>query len=114
MTGYSTGVNPEGKRRPKRRHHGEGSRPFLAVDARRQRPWRCALRLGRDPETGKLRTKWFSGRHSAATIMLALGVQERVVQDILGHASGEQTRQYQHVVRRLGESAADKMSEAMS
>jgi integrase len=55
------GVNPSGKHRPKRRHHGEGSRPFLAADARRQRPWRCALRLGRDPETGRLRTKWFSG-----------------------------------------------------
>lgn len=54
-------ANGTGKHRPKRRHHGEGSRPFRVDDARRQRPWRCALRLGRDPITGRYRQKWFSG-----------------------------------------------------
>lgn len=58
-------ANPTGKHKPKRRHHGEGSRAFRVKDARRQRPWRCALRLGRDPVTGRLRTKWFSGTSAA-------------------------------------------------
>jgi integrase len=54
-------VNPTGKHRPKRRHHGEGSRAFRVRDARRRKPWRCDLRLGRDPLTGRLRTKSFWG-----------------------------------------------------
>jgi integrase len=53
-------------------------------------------------------------RHSAATIMLAMGVQERVVQDILGHSSGATTRGYTHVVRTLGEDAARRMDDAMA
>jgi len=60
-------VNPTGKHRPKRRHHGEGSRAFRVHDARRQRPWRCDLRMGRDPVTGKLRTRsfWGTSAHEA-------------------------------------------------
>jgi integrase len=36
-------------------------------------------------------------RHSAATFLLSLGVPDRVVQAILGHASNATTRLYQHV-----------------
>ena len=54
-------VNPTGKHRPKRRHHGEGSRPFRVRDTRRRKPWRCDVRLGRDPVTGRLRTRSFWG-----------------------------------------------------
>lgn len=52
-------------------------------------------------------------RHSAATIMLASGVDRRVVMDILGHADGRQTDHYTHVVRRLGEDAAGRIHEAI-
>lgn len=54
-------VNPTGKHRPKRRRHGEGSRPFRVKDTRRRKPWRCDVRMGRDPITGKLRTRSFWG-----------------------------------------------------
>lgn len=52
--------NPTGKHRPKRRHHGEGSRAYR-VQGPRQRPWRCALRMGRDPLTGRPQTRYFWG-----------------------------------------------------
>lgn len=49
-------------------------------------------------------------RHTAATLLLALGVDQRVVRDILGHSSVAMTMHYQHVdltlardaLRRLG------------
>lgn len=54
-------VNATGKHRPKRRRHGEGSRPFKVDDPARLKQWRCAVRMGKDPESGRYRVKWFSG-----------------------------------------------------
>lgn len=54
-------VNPTGKHRPKRRRHGEGSRPFKVHDAKRLKPWRCSVRMGKDPVSGRYLAKWFSG-----------------------------------------------------
>jgi integrase len=70
--------NPTGKHRPKRRHHGQGSRPFRVTDARRRRPWRCDLRMGRDPATGKLRTKSFWGTSAAEAAALRDEYRDRL------------------------------------
>ena len=52
-------------------------------------------------------------RHSAATIMLEAGVDQRTIQFILGHATDRQTRGYAHVVETMGRRAADAMQEAV-
>lgn len=53
-------------------------------------------------------------RHTAASIMLALGIDVRVVQEILGHSSSQITRDiYQHVIEELAEQTADQMGDAL-
>jgi integrase len=53
------------------------------------------------------------GRHTAATLMLAQGVQERVVQEILGHSSITLTQRYTHVASKMAQDAAAKMGAAL-
>ncbi len=48
-------------------------------------------------------------RHSAATLMLAMGTPLPVVKDILGHASIKTTDRYTHVLEDMRREAADKM-----
>lgn len=52
-------------------------------------------------------------RHSAATIMLELGVALAVVQEILGHSDIRITRGYSHVSSRLAEDATERIGEAL-
>lgn len=53
-------------------------------------------------------------RHTAATLLLELGVDERVVMEILGHASIQLTRNtYQQVTVRLERDAAARMGQAL-
>ena len=52
-------------------------------------------------------------RHSAATIMLAAGVPERVVMEILGHSTTAMIKKYQHVLPGLTVAAAAKMQTIM-
>jgi site-specific recombinase XerD len=51
-------------------------------------------------------------RHSAATLLLAQGVDSRVVMEILGHTSPAMLRRYQHVVDELKHDSAAAMDAA--
>jgi integrase len=53
------------------------------------------------------------GRHFAATFLLALGVDVRVVQAILRHSSVKVTERYTHVASRMARDAAEKMGRAL-
>jgi len=52
-------------------------------------------------------------RHSAATLMLAMGIKLSVVRDILGHASIKTTDRYTHVLEGMRIAAADKMDDIL-
>lgn len=52
-------------------------------------------------------------RHSAATILLAAGVPERVVMEILGHSTLAMVKCYQHVLPGLTVAAAERMDRVM-
>ncbi len=52
-------------------------------------------------------------RHSAATILLAAGVPERVVTEILGHSTTAMITRYQHVLPGLTIAAAERMDKVM-
>lgn len=79
--------------------------PFTSVD----RWFKAALKRAGLPDM-----RLHELRHSTATILLAEGVPERVVQDILGHHSGEMTRRYMSVLPRVSRAAADRLDEALS
>lgn len=48
-------------------------------------------------------------RHFAATFLLALGVDIRVVQELMGHSSVKVTEGYTHVASKMAREAAEKM-----
>lgn len=48
-------------------------------------------------------------RHGAATLMLALGVDVKVIGSILGHSSAVMTRHYQHADDRMQRDALERM-----
>lgn len=53
-------------------------------------------------------------RHTAATVMLSLGVPARVAMQVLGHSQISLTLgTYSHVVPELAEDAAARMGEAL-
>lgn len=52
-------------------------------------------------------------RHSAATILLAAGVPERVVMEILEHSTLAMVKRYQHVLPGLTVAAAERMDRVM-
>jgi len=52
-------------------------------------------------------------RHSAATILLAAGVPERVVMEILGHSTLAMVKRYQHVLPGLTLAATERMDRVM-
>lgn len=52
-------------------------------------------------------------RHFAATFLLALGVDVRVVQQILRHSSVKVTERYTHVASTMARDAAEKMGRAL-
>jgi integrase len=54
--------------------------------------------------------KLHDARHTAATVMLSLGVPARVAMQVLGHSQISLTLgTYSHVVPELAEDAADRM-----
>jgi integrase len=53
------------------------------------------------------------GRHFAASFLLALGVDIRVVQEILGHSSIKVTEGYTHVASKLAMDAVKKMGKTL-
>ena len=62
---------------------------------------------------GIRRVSFHTLRHSAATIMLAQGVPERVIMDVLGHSTPAMMVRYQHVTDALRGDAAAAMDRAL-
>jgi integrase len=52
-------------------------------------------------------------RHTAATLLLAQGVNQRVVMQILGHSQISMTSRYTHVLPQVMADAAEKIGEAL-
>jgi integrase len=52
-------------------------------------------------------------RHTAATLLLAQGVDQRVVMEILGHSQIAMTTRYAHVLPQVMTDAADKIGQAL-
>jgi site-specific recombinase XerD len=52
-------------------------------------------------------------RHTAATLLLAQGVDQRVVMEILGHSQISMTAKYTHVLRQAMSDAADRIGQAL-
>jgi len=53
-------------------------------------------------------------RHSAATFLLAAGVADRVVMEIMGHSSIAMTSRYEHVLSEMVAGAGDKLARFFS
>jgi integrase len=64
-------------------------------------------------EVGIPATKLHNGRHTAGTIMVALGVPIEVVQEILGHSDVRTTRGYVHVASEMAKSATARMGRVL-
>jgi integrase len=67
--------------------------------------WRLLLAEAKVPMV-----RLHAARHTAATMLLAMGVPSRVVMEILGHSRIDITTGYQHVLDDLHLDAADKMA----
>jgi integrase len=52
-------------------------------------------------------------RHTATTLLLAQGVDQRVVMEILGHSQISMTTRYTHVVPEVMTDAADRIGQAL-
>jgi hypothetical protein len=52
-------------------------------------------------------------RHAAATLLLAQGVDQRVVMEILGHSQISKTAKYAHVLPEVMTDAADRIGQAL-
>lgn len=72
------------------------------------REWKDILRAA-----GVRDSRVHDGRHTAATLLLAQGVDIRVVQELLGHSSIKVTEGYAHVVGRMAREATDKMGRSL-
>lgn len=48
-------------------------------------------------------------RHSSATVLLLLGVPERVVMSVMGWSSTSMTKRYQHVTEAIRRQVADRL-----
>lgn len=70
--------------------------------------WRSIL-----DAAGVPRARLHDGRHTAGTILLALGVNIRVVQEILGHSDVRVTQGYVHVASELAREATQSIGSAM-
>ncbi len=55
-----------------------------------------------------------AARDTTATLLLELGVDAKVIQSVLGHASAATTRGYQHVRLDLARQALDGLGEALA
>jgi site-specific recombinase XerD len=58
-------------------------------------------------------TRLHDARHTAATLLLAQGVDQRVVMEILGHSQISMTSRYTHVLPQVMTDAAARMGQAL-
>lgn len=65
-------------------------------------------------ERAGLSARRHDARHTAATLLLALGVDPRVIQSILGHSSAVTTALYQHVDQTMQRDALTRLSERLA
>jgi integrase len=73
------------------------------------RAWRALLTTA-----GVRPTKLHDARHTAATVMLTMGVPAPAVMQILGHSQISLTLgTYRHVMPELAQDAADRVAEAL-
>ena len=54
--------------------------------------------------------KLHAARHTTATLLLVAGVDQKIVQAVLGHSSAAMSRHYQHVDVALSAAAMDAMA----
>jgi integrase len=64
-------------------------------------------------EAGVPHARVHDGRHTAATLLLAQGVELRVVQEILGHSKISVTEGYTHVSSEMARDATDRMGKSL-
>lgn len=64
-------------------------------------------------KAGVPQRRLYDARHSAATLMLAQGIELRVVMALLGHSQVSVTMKYQHAAGKLLVDAADKMEKGV-
>ncbi len=80
--------------------------PIHAREVRRE--------LAKLRETAKLPgLRFHDTRHTCATLLLAQGVPERVVMEILGHTNLRMTQRYAHVLPPLRQGAADAIGDVL-
>jgi len=77
------------------------------IDPRRDlAEWKTIL-----AEAGVREAQLHDARHTAATVLLLLGVPDRAVMDVMGWSSVAMLKRYQHVTARLRRSIADRLNE---
>ena len=54
------------------------------------------------------------GRHTAATLLIEMGVHVRIVMEILGHSDIRVTQRYTHMASPMAGEAAERMGQALS
>jgi integrase len=70
--------------------------------------WRMLLKT-----TGIRQVRVHDARHTAATLLLAQGVDQRVVMEILGHSQISMTSRYAHVLPQVMTDAAERIGRAL-
>jgi integrase len=77
------------------------------IDPRRdQDEWKALLTAA-----GVREARLHDARHTAATVLLLLGVPDRAVMEIMGWSSVAMLKRYQHVTARLRRDIADRLNE---
>ncbi|WP_422934945.1 tyrosine-type recombinase/integrase [Sinomonas sp. P47F7] len=80
-----------------------------AIDARRDHAdWKAFLEKAGVPEV-----RLHDARHTAATVLLLMGVDGRVVMDMMGWSQASMLKRYQHVIDEMKRDAAEKMGQAL-
>jgi integrase len=62
---------------------------------------------------GMRRVRVHDARHTAATLLLAQGIDQRVVMEILGHSQISMTSRYAHVLSQVMSDAAERIAQAL-
>jgi len=70
--------------------------------------WRTLLKA-----TGIRQVRVHDARHTAATLLLAQGVDQRIVMEILGHSQISMTSRYAHVLPQVMTDAAERIGRAL-